>query len=61
MKKLIAKKPPYFCSRCNEYAICGLENKSYPGLVVNVCQVHFIEMMGREPEAKEILQSVLPL
>ncbi len=39
---------------CIEDAICGLRNKEFPMVRVNVCLEHFKMMMGRPPEVGEL-------
>ena len=39
---------------CDTPVICGLKSKTIPGLTINVCREHFIEMMHREPTEEEI-------
>jgi len=41
-------------NNCDQVAICGLQNKDNPSIIINVCREHFVEMKGREPTLEEI-------
>jgi len=53
MNSLNPGLPPFKCAFCEIDAVCGIYQKSQPGLVINVCVDHLWQKTGKVWQPKE--------